>query len=688
MEDALHKLGRNIVLFAPFLFLLSVLSAAQQGPERSIDSQQPLQVDLLTPLDVAKLTPGAHIFAKARVPWKTASCQMRSGATVSGHVVNVEPHSKQSKESSVTVLFDTADCDGHPSHILFNLFAVIVDLQSPEGVGMTDYGTFGAASTKPHMGGTASSTAPVAMAYGQNEAIKSASQHLKLPSVIQSGQVFGQKNLILGTGTGTDGGSTLSSPKGNFRVEAGAQFVLMPKPVPAPEVGTAVASAKLPTKPDEPVKSTEVKDIPLPAPPAKPEIDETEVCSSPCNIVSSVDNTSASTEAASTLTTTRFGYTPHERGEYNALNHEATLTFLDAKNLLFTFDLHALRYRYTDGIRTVSMRTIRAVLIDPSTRKMKRILDWQVQGTGQYVWPILRDRILVHKGHTLYLMNSHLEPIRSVAVPGQLAFVSLSPDGNRIAVGTIHERHSRDVHDQLTEALNVEPEEDIDIQVFDDDFKLLLTSYQSTSLPPPVLSNTGEVRVVSTGHNRWRITEHSWDRTNRVIANVQSMCRPTLSTPLPESLFILGCTESPLQNWYRMLRSDGHPILLSRGSSREIDQAASSSNERQFTVRVVHTEHSKANGDFFHKSDLLTQEIAIYRASDGRRLFKTDADASLVDQSFTLSPSGDQLVVLAGGGLSFYTMPAFSLIPNALSEDVQTSRSPSTIAKSGSKLPR
>jgi len=654
---------RYIAVFKAFfasLLILSGVSLAQHSQERAIDSQRPLQVDLLASIDVGKLTPGSRIFAKARVEWDGRNCHMRAGGTVSGHVVEVVRHSKQSKGSSLTVLFDTADCEGHPEHIPFNLFAVVAAIQPPRDIPMADYGAFGAASTAPHMsmgGGGAGSHAAIPMDTSQNIAVTAAGKPVDLPKVIQPGQVFFQKNLLLAVGTGTDGGSILSSPKGNFRIETGSQFVLMPRRVVAAETLAAIAAEKSSPASTETAKSPAPKPVPILSNEPKPEVDETDICSASCNVVSAAGTVAAVSGAGSTIGQDRLGYTPYEKREYSAFDHDAALVYLSPDDLLFTFDLHQLRHRYPDGFRTESMRLVRAVLMSPSSHAIKRVSEWQVQGAGQYVWRTGQGNLLVHTGHTLYLMNSHLDPIRSVPIPGQLVFVSLSPDGRRIAVGSLHERHTRDLHNQIANALQIEPEEDVDIHLYDENFKLLLTSYQSTSLPPPVLSDEGQVHIQPTGHNRWRITDHHWDRTDRVVATVQSTCRPEISTALSHLLFVVGCNSSPLQNWYRMLRSDGRPILLGRGSSREIEQTSSSNNESQFAVRVVHTQYSKAKGDYFYKSDLQNQEIAIYRAADGKRIFATTTNPSLVEQSYALSPSGGQFAVLSDGQISFYAIP-------------------------------
>ena len=62
-----------------------------------------------------------------------------------------------------------------------------------------------------------------------------------------------------------------------------------------------------------------------------------------------------------------------------------------------------------------------------------------------------------------------------IAVPGQPVFVSTSPSGELVAVGTLHERHTPTMHAVLAEETNIEPEEDVDISLFDQNFGLLLT---------------------------------------------------------------------------------------------------------------------------------------------------------------------------------------------------------------------
>jgi hypothetical protein len=57
-------------------------------------------------------------------------------------------------------------------------------------------------------------------------------------------------------------------------------------------------------------------------------------------------------------------------------------------------------------------------------------------------------------------------------------------------------------------------------------------------------------------------------------------------------------------------------------------------------------------------SELLDQEVAVYRSSDGKRLVRISARPALVHQSFAVSPTADLIAVLADGKVWFYPFTA------------------------------
>jgi hypothetical protein len=657
--------SRGLVFLFTSLSCIGTLARTQsvhEGLDRVLSAQAPLQADLLAVLDVAKLTRGATVLAKARVNWNNPTCHLRAGAIVIGHVIDLEQRSKQNKGSSVTIAFDHAECEGSVTPFSFTLFAIVAYPKIDEGAPMVSTAdVYGRGGMIAGHGGVPM-PGPTSLGLGSDMLARREETKDQTPATIESGQVVGLKKVRLRVGTGLDGASIVSSPKDNVRLEGATQLVLMPRAAvaPAPQMSIADASSG-PTSPPADTSSPThpPPSAPDPAPVAPPiapplEVDETDVCTASCSLVP--DATAlAPARASLSLSTTVLGYVPHDRREYAAFDFESTLNFLDGQNLLFTYDPHRLRQRIPNGISSESVRTIRAVVLDPATLKVKRILDWQIQGEGQYLWCAGPGRILVHLGPRLRLLGPNLAVIREIPLEGKLVFVSSSPSGDHIAVGTLHERHTRAMHEQLVETLKTQPEEDVDIQLFDQDLRVQLAVRQSSSLPPPVLSDAGEVRVNSSGLNRWLIREYNWNRTVRTIAKVTSQCRPDLATPLPNAIFLVGCNPSTSQNWYRMIRLDGHPILNSQGSSEDLEQSSSSTDRADFAVRVVRANAAVSRGDTFYKQDLKEQQVSVYRASDGKRLFSTISPGiSLAEQSFALSPNGTQLAIISDLNILLY----------------------------------
>ncbi len=531
--------------------------------ERSLSPVLPLQVELLQTMDAGKLVRGQAVLAKTAVEWHDRSCRVRKGATVTGHITNVVPKSKQNKGSVVTIAFDHADCDGRVSEVTLQLYAIVAAPPPDEGLAMADSGGMMQqfSPKAPITLGGKTPPQPQPMSLSNDVSVTNHTFHD--PSRIDAGDVRGMKQVTLSVGTGPNGASVVAAMKGNLRLEQGTQFVLMPPPaVIAKEVGHEAPVAPKALAPES-VATVSIK----PVPPPKPELDETEICSEGCNAVS----VAAATKAALVLSTEGLGSRAHDHGSYRGFEFESTITYLDANSLLYTFDPHHLRHRTaSSGFRTESMRTVRAVLLDAKTLKVKRIADWQVQGEGQFIWSASPGVILVHVGHRLQMLGANLKPIRELAVPGELAFVSVSPSAYYIAVGTLHERYTLEAYTQLKSAMTIEPEEDVDVQLVDGEFTPLLQTRQSSRLPAPVLSDTGEVRVNSAGLNRWLVSEREWNQTTRKIATTTSACKPNVEVPLASMVFVVGCDAQHSQNWYRMLRQDGHALLVGRGSSQEI----------------------------------------------------------------------------------------------------------------------
>ena len=649
--------------------LAVLLAGSQAAAGEAVSATRPLQTELIGVLDLSRVHVDSSVLVRVALEWSEPGCTLRAGSIVQGRVVSLVRRAKTVRDSEVAVSFDAADCDGHAGTARgFTLVALV----GPSG------STFHSNQSGVSEGPPLADAVGLAIAGGLRSAnVASAITDdsllpvRSLPSRIVPGQVVDIARINLSVGTGVGGATTITAVKHDVRLERGTSLILVPRSArevvgagatPPPGATQGAAGASAPRVPSgttaaggEVARAGGVAGVPPGAAAAAAEPpDETEICSGVCNAAATASLTEQASVAMGSLPIQRLGFAPREKRQAASFDDETTLTYLDANDLLCTFDPHQLRQRTRTGDETT--RTIRAVLIDPTTHTVKRVVEWRVRGDDQYLWPLAGGRVLVHMGRELRLFDAGLRPVRSIPLEGRVAWVVSSPSGDHIAVGTVKERYTESVYRELQAVLAENPEEDIQVRVFNGGFDLLASATRSSKSPIPVLSDAGELRVRGEGHDRWHITEYGWDRTEHAVATTKSTCRPLLSTPEHGLIFAVGCTTSG-GRWYRMLRQDGHPLLKGTSPSDEIEQTARGSVAGAFAVRVVRATRPMGYGQPFTRTDLSKEEIAIYRSADGVNVAAvTSDDFALSEQAFALSPGGDQMALVGSRAILFYAV--------------------------------
>jgi hypothetical protein len=390
-------------------------------------------------------------------------------------------------------------------------------------------------------------------------------------------------------------------------------------------------------------------------------MDETEVCVPPgCSVAVVPKESDIATAAWATLSVMNLGYAPVRADhEMYGFEYSSAVSYLGPNEVLLTFNPHELVQRSVAESKFSTLRTIRAVLINVQDKKVEKTVDWKVPDAQQYLWPIGRDHVLIHVGRELRLYSPGLKLEHRIGLNGPLAFVRTSPSSGYLAVAEIQERHSELMHRQLRDAEEREPEEDVELKVLDRDFHVLATVQRSSRAAPPVLSNDGEIRLAKLGKNRWQINEDAWEGQRHTVATLNSTCAPEVTTLPPNLLFVIGCDRQTTGKWYRVLDTDGKPVLKGWSASAEIEQTATGvAAGSDFAIGMAEAAKAITADSVFQTSDLAGEHIAVYRAENGRRLLAISVASSVPTvQSFALSPDGDLLAVLQGDQLAFYKVP-------------------------------
>jgi len=645
-------LAFRLLLTGPLLFC--ALPAAAQD-------HAPLQVDLVRALDAARVKVGDPVFAKVAMKWQGPGCSLAQGAVLQGRIVAQTAYSRSSRTSEVALLFESAQCDGHAMKPMPLTVAAVLsedprDDQSEydsqplsDAVGLAVGGLVGGPSGAGLRGSVSGGLRSVSAAAAT---VELSPTEYRGPTSIMPGQVLGLKGVKLNVGAGPEGSSILTASGHNVRLEYRAQLVLMPNlSSTAPVAASAV-----------PTESAPAAATGSGAPPA--EVDETEVCEPPgCSVAVIPKESEITTSAWATVSVKNLGYMPVRADhEMYSFEYSSAVSYLGPNEALLTFNPHELVQRNVTESKFSTLRTIRAVLINVQDKKVEKAVDWKVPDAEQYQWPIGKDHVLIHVGRELRLYGPGLKLEHRIGLNGSLAFVRTSPSSGYLAVAEIQERHSELVHQQLRDAEQREPEEDVELQVLDGDFHVLATVERSSRAAPPVLSNHGEIRLAKLGKNRWQINEDAWDGQRHTLATLNSTCAPEVTTLPPDLLFVIGCDRQTTGRWYRVLDNDGKPVLKGWSASAEIEQTATGvAAGGDFAIGMAEATKSIAADSAFQTSDLAGERIAVYRAGNGERLFAITVTSPVPTvQSFALSPDGGLLAVLQGDQLAFYKVPPAS----------------------------
>jgi hypothetical protein len=613
---------------------------------------------LLIPVSVHGTSVGKPIYARVLSDWQSPGCTLRSGGIVKGRLVAAVAHSKSAKTSSLAVLFDSAECAGRQ---VKPLPLVVIALLAPspdfplnsttaplnEAIGLDISG--GSRNEGP--GGmrsvmTAAATANMQLAREER------------PATVKPGSVVGLRGLKLSVGTGPEGSSVVSAVGQDVRLERGFRFYLASNATPPPAAAAgATATTAAPSSAAPPSPSVYLAAEPPTALASAP-VDETETCSPPhCSIVLPDANATATTGAEASVSIAELGYAPRRNREAYNFDHEAAVAFLGSGELLCTFNPHTLVERSAEQDAT---RVIRALLMDVTTMRVTRTLDWHVPDDKQYLWPSHDNRVLVHVGDELRVYGPGLKLENRTRLGGPLTFLRTSPSGRMIVLGILHERHSPEMHRQLQSALEGPPEEDVEVRLLDGNLQPLGSWLNSGNLAAPVLSNGGELRLLLNSNQRYRIVEYGWNKQRRNVASIISACTPDLASVPPNLIFVSGCSRVTKEKWCRVLRPDGQPILKTSCASPEMVQYASGNDAGQvFALGVVEATRSMIPGASFKAADLAEGRISIYRTQDGGRVAKIRfLSPTATEQTFALSPSGDRVAVLSGSQVLFYGIPS------------------------------
>lgn len=644
------------------LFGLSMDAGLCQAPQPS--DPGPVQAELLANLDVRRLVPGKTLFARVTQDWKGQDCTLRKGATLEGRIEVSVPRLDKN-ESKLALSFKQAQCNGREMQPM-GLFVAAV-AQPP-----TDWSTApngqsrmsmdfsnprpGAGTASRGIGpGTSETYRPVENFYSTHLELAGIDHRFPIRPGIKPGDVLGIKGLKLDMAAGPELSSVLSSKVRNVFLAEFTQILLLPDSLASRPASTHLASAGLTS-----VRGGETVVQPSPAVAAPVPASDIEVCAPPgCAVDLPVNPKELEGHAGSSIATRPLGYAPRSNKILNAFADEESVAWLGSDQLLFAFNPHHLIRRGPALNFNNTERVIRAVLLNTATRDIVRAVDWEIADERRYLWTLDKDRILVHVGNELRVYGAGLEVQRSIPLAGPLLFIRIAPDDALMAVATLRERHSPQLHVQLRTDLGADPQEDVDVSILNHEFNTVARVSTVSDLMPPTLLNEGQVKLQAEPGQWYRLAMNTWENQKVMLARFRSLCTPELTSAAPDLLFMLSCNAKDGNTEYSVLRPDGKVLL--RGVSDPFaigHEAAGNHRSQTFAVKVVRAERALSSSSTFKGSELDSEEVRVYRARDGRRLLAVRVkDPAASHGGYALSPDGSQLAVLSGSDIELFPVP-------------------------------
>lgn len=595
-------------------------------------SAKPVEAELLTRVTAQGAQAGDTIYARVVRDWNGPGCRLRRGATLTATVRSAVPRS-HSTPSEIALAFDRAECTDaglEPYQLILESLGSEGDAPGLLSTELPDPSTIGVKTIQLHTAAPGSDMLPD----------------------LRATRMRGISGLRLTPGTGSDPVSLVSNRSADVHIEIRSRMLLRP---------ARLLAAPLPAAPD-----TAAAQVFLERPPVTvltPETATFDVCAPPA-CTAAVATTDTDQVYAGSVSLRDLGYVSRPNREIFAPSDDEALAWLSPTQLLVTFNPHTLVPRFAAAGESHCVRIIRAVLIDMAKHATLRTADWQLTDHRQFLWQLPGNRVLVHANNEMRIYSADLQIEQRLRLSGPLGFARVSPDGKLLALGLIRERHTPELHAKLADQFEQDPIEDMQVLLMNNRFETIGSVLANSDRLPPVLLNEGQVSLYLTsaqqGHprKRYNLQLRNWDHSVQTLAHFESTCAPQVSSLPPDLVFLVTCDKSNGAREYRVLRSDGRPLLHGGSYLRELGHAAGAGGlPGTFAVRIFKTETPALPGEPFHPADLQSAELIIYRCNDGKRLFTFQArDPAASSAGYAVSPSGE-VAILTRDEVDVYHAP-------------------------------
>jgi hypothetical protein len=611
---------------------------------------------LLGRVDSRHAAVGEPFFVKTISAWKLGRCTIPMGTTLEGRVDKVVPRTRGARYEELALRFLLRPC---PTDDTQEIVPLLVAIHRPardlndDMLARQKLMTAFASVAGAHSPSGGPAAGPRAGVVG---GVSAGFSPMPSTDSFRAGEVRGYPSVKL-TLPHVTSDPTVLTGSGELLFDPDARFVLVIRTEPA-STGENVAVASAGAESPAPSAPSADRHAVSPPPPPPPVL--VEDCVAGGCVTAAAATGIAEHKAGLEVPLRSLSYRPRlERVVQGGLENQSAIVFLGEDQLFATFNAHTLVPRTSaEAMRSVTPRQIRGVLLSTRTGQRLRVVDWLVPDSGAYLWPLDRNRVLVHAGNALVIYGPDLKEEARWPIPGSLVFLTLSPSRQSILVAVQHNTYDAATFRRLAEFIGSSDKVQEDTDLIALDAQLQQTASRPlTGTPAPLpLLDTGMISATNESGTLWKIELDEWSGHHKQLARLTSGCRPTVRTLPANLIFLSGCQPDSASKWYRVLRANGKTLLRGTATNAAIPEYATASLSGDSFAIGVELANCPVDWETgMSISNLESMAVSVYHASSGRRVYSTKLPSHSIDQSIlALSPAGNWLAILGDDSLRIY----------------------------------
>jgi len=342
----------------------------------------------------------------------------------------------------------------------------------------------------------------------------------------------------------------------------------------------------------------------------------------------------------------------------------ASLDFIDAHHLLFTFHQPRLMRREANPGRFDNDQVIQALTLDLPDGTVQASAEWRMHDRSRYLWPLGGGRFLVRQRNTFSLTDASLKlhPYIDVATP--VLQTEVSPDGRILVVEHQYERHTPEEHSKLEAQARQygepPPAEDTQITVLKIASREVLTALKTENPIHVPITSTGYVGVAKDkAEDQFLIRFVPFEGESLVLGKVASTCTPHEEFLSPVALLIESCGPKSPDVYLDAWTTAGKKLWTGQREGHLVwPNFAYSRTSGRFAVSLLRVNHFIDLVDSLNDEDVRQQLVQVFDSETGALLMATTASPILTaGQNFALSEDGERLAVLREGAIEIYKVP-------------------------------